>query len=344
MLTPDYQFYTSGVANRPDAIAACQTKTPWGTSVTWLKRSPFLENLCFQSLEDQTPVFVDSGAFHTATTGGTTNWDTVFSTYFHLSLNTPKPAYLTIVAPDVLGNQSESLTLLHRYRSELVHLHKSGVRILIPIQHGPRSIEAYLESAQLSPTQFGIALPSNRNAYPPANLENHLKEASITDLHLLGISAANQRFENLFGSAARAQIRTLSSDSNRIRTMVGPNTAITTLQHNDEIKRSMETELDHEAYHILHNLTHDQIHHLIHSFAPFVQPPADSQNITSEQLSDFIMVLDSFMPGSIENWMKDHLDSHAGIKSLIRQQAVRISLKKDTRSRQITPSSQIPLL
>ena len=344
MKLPTYCFYTSGIANAPDATAATHTHAPWGTSVTWFSRTPIIKQQCFQSLENQIPIFVDSGAFHTATTGGQTAWETVFSHYFDLALNTDSPDLLTIVAPDVLGDQAQSLTLLKQYHHHLLNLKSTGVRILIPIQYGTLSIHEYLQSAALSPHCFGIGLPSNRNAYPAQSIEHELANANIVDLHLLGISAANKRFENLFQSAARSGTKHISSDSNRIRTMVGTNTPITSLQHDPELEHSIKTELDHESYDLLHELCSSEIKNLLDTFSRYVKPPADYLHITEEQLANYICILDSLLPYSIENWMQCHLNTHNGLRSIIRQHAVQYSISADTKSREMKNSGQIALL
>lgn len=62
-------------------------------------------------------VFVDSGAFTAFRRNEPMNWNPVFWTYGVLIEGTDHPENLTIVAPDIIGNQDLSVALWEEHRA-----------------------------------------------------------------------------------------------------------------------------------------------------------------------------------------------------------------------------------
>ncbi|MFK4136470.1 hypothetical protein ACI2KR_29975 [Pseudomonas luteola] len=93
-------------------------------------------------------VFVDSGAFEARRKGIQLDWEVVFQAYEVILNMTDRPQGLSIVAPDVIGDQIETLHLWQRYSLRVQTWIDAGVRVIVPLQCGNLSAGDMLELAK----------------------------------------------------------------------------------------------------------------------------------------------------------------------------------------------------
>jgi len=198
-------------------------------------------HLCIPGGSD---VFVDSGAFRLANQESksgselTLNFDGVFNVYFDLAFKIPDTSRLTVCAPDILGNQSESISLQLHYQDKLKYLIGAGVKIMFPIQKGELDLEIIYN--QLCET-FGsemiiIGLPAATAAIPHDELVEFLVKTKPRAVHILG---ANKN-KKIVKRALYASPNTIfSCDANRTAAYVGQGCALTEL-HADLLEDSLD--------------------------------------------------------------------------------------------------------
>jgi len=129
-------------------------------------------------------VFVDSGAFTVRSQGGTMDWTKVFRLYEFLLDMTDQPNGLSIVAPDVVGDQVRTLALWEEHAGRVRAWIEAGARVIIPLQFGDLSAAELLVCAKriFGTDRFCVGIPSNLDALgleDCASLFHH-------DFHILG--------------------------------------------------------------------------------------------------------------------------------------------------------------
>ncbi|ASJ88618.1 hypothetical protein [Pseudomonas aeruginosa] len=161
-------------------------------------------------------VFVDSGAFTAFRRNEPMNWNPVFWTYGVLIEGTDHPENLTIVAPDIIGNQDLSVALWEEHRVLIRGWIESGARVVIPLQTGALTASALLEKAKdiLGTDRFCAGIPSNLAAMSAEEC------SAIThhDFHVLGRVALNDEVKaKLDGILARNPGALVTADANWLR-------------------------------------------------------------------------------------------------------------------------------
>lgn len=200
-------------------------------------------------IESGNPVMVDSGAFsevvftadgpHTVRAIDDREWRRRLGIYLELASSLGKKA--TVVAPDKVGNQAETLQRLAKFCSELAVIAETEATILLPLQIGRLSHRQFFEAAQAA---AGVALmpamPMRKAATSSEALLSFVAEAKPPHIHLLGVGISTRRAEKLVSAIQHFSPGTLiSMDSNRLRAVVGANRPLTRLE--SEL-RSAETE------------------------------------------------------------------------------------------------------
>ena len=178
-------------------------------------------------------VFVDSGAFSevTITDDGieVTNlisdaqWQQTMELYMRLANSLGSQVWL--VAPDMVGNQTETLIRLSRYRDYLLHCIELGARVLVPIQKGDMSQAEFAVKVdeKLGSDQWVPALPCKKAATSPEEVREFLMTRPFErHVHLLGLGIRNPKIrEYLAPFVDVSRSTTVSLDSCWIAANVG---------------------------------------------------------------------------------------------------------------------------
>jgi hypothetical protein len=166
-------------------------------------------------------VFVDSGAF-SETEGKVLDWGRIMDVYLTLALKLRDQ--LWIVAPDKVGDQSETLGRLHLHRDTLRELSRLGVKILVPIQKGDWSQAEFYDRVKgfLIGINWTPAMPCKRAATTPEEFQSFMAQrgAWVQHVHFLGLGNRNRNVEKYLDSL-KGGARTYSLDANWIRANVG---------------------------------------------------------------------------------------------------------------------------
>lgn len=99
-----------------------------------------------------------------------------------------------------------------------------GARVIVPIQRGALTAAAFDRACgeALGFTDYVRAIPGNKAAMPPAELERYLREARPAAVHVLGCGPRSPRFTALADVLRRlAPGAAISCDSNLIAAHVG---------------------------------------------------------------------------------------------------------------------------
>ena len=134
-------------------------------------------------------LLLDSGAFIYRDRPGQLDWRAVVATY--LRLGRGAGAKLTLILPDVVGDQAGSIALAAAYGPRLARLARMGHLTLVPMQRGamplPVYFRRYVQALGFDPA--GFAIPSNAAAMPVRELEAlQLISEAPRRVHFLGIS------------------------------------------------------------------------------------------------------------------------------------------------------------
>lgn len=175
--------FHSGMSSRSDLRAAVDEGVPVGVVATLLDVSKTILVLP-RHLNAGGTVFIDSGAFAAFQKGETVDWSKVFNTYECVINMTDSPAGLSIVAPDVIGDQQATLALWAKHANRVGEWIAAGARVIIPLQRGTLSAGELLEEAKhiFKTSRFCAGIPSNLEAMGAddcSTLYHH-------DFHVLG--------------------------------------------------------------------------------------------------------------------------------------------------------------
>ncbi|MBX8557002.1 hypothetical protein K5D56_25455 [Pseudomonas cichorii] len=129
-------------------------------------------------------VFIDSGAFAAFQKGEHVIWERVFQKYESVILMTAKPQGLSIVAPDVIGDQVETLKLWTEHAGRVRRWIGQGVRVIVPLQRGDLSAAEMLALAKqtFGTDRFCAGIPSNLEAMSAEDCSTLFH----SDFHILG--------------------------------------------------------------------------------------------------------------------------------------------------------------
>ncbi|SED35384.1 hypothetical protein SAMN05216178_6908 [Pseudomonas saponiphila] len=210
----DIAFH-SGMSAEQDLSAALTAGLPVGVVATRIPLGKRLFGLP-RALDQGCKVFVDSGAFTAFTKGDSVDWGRVFSVYEGLIDRTERPENLTIVAPDVIGNQEATLACWDRHKGVITAWIECGARVVLPLQCGELSAGELLNRgiAILGTNRFCAGIPSNlaaMSAEDCATLSHH-------DFHILGRVEINpQLAEKMHHLTSNNPTAHFSSDATWLR-------------------------------------------------------------------------------------------------------------------------------
>lgn len=155
--------FRSGMSAKSDLRAAMDAHVPIGIVAGLVNGIRLLISLP-QYMNHGGKVFVDSGAFRFFGTSEAPDWKAVFRDYETLLDMTDAPENLSIVAPDKVGDQAETLRLLAEHRERIRAWIDRGARVVVAIQLGAMAPKDMLEAikATLGTDQFVAGIPSNK--------------------------------------------------------------------------------------------------------------------------------------------------------------------------------------
>jgi hypothetical protein len=200
---PQALYFISGASALSDLRGLLRLSVPLGISIPELSEpalAVLLEHTCLPDLR----VFVDSGAFSEVDRTGRVvhpianeEWDRRVAVMLQIAI--AFGARATIVAPDCVGNQVETLRRLSRYAVSMRTARAADSRIVVPIQRGERSPASFAAAAAeaLGFDDFVAGIPGNKIAMPTAELEAYLRARRPRAVHLLGMGPRNARYQKL---------------------------------------------------------------------------------------------------------------------------------------------------
>jgi len=316
--------FASGIDKPQDAIGAIRANVPLGTTAQTLGKSSELRGIFGNALRSGNRIFIDSGAF-SATPSKPVNFNAVFDLYDDLAKSQSTPGHLTVVGPDILGDQQASADLVRLHAPRIERLLQQGVRVILPIQSGSQSMKDYLAATGFLGRPITVGIPANKFGYPRRQLRDHLQEAGVKDVHFLGMSTMNKDAQMMIDAARESGATNVTMDANRIRSHAGRN--IVTPDEEDSERFDVRTELAHESYMDVYDLSPEMKRKLVTDLGGGT-PQFD---ITNDQaLSDFIIGTENFFVGSVDSWMRDNMGLGQMENSELRSRNVARALASDT--------------
>lgn len=216
-LTWDLAFH-SGMSARSDLRAAVDEGVAVGVVATLLDVSKTILVLP-RHLDAGGAVFIDSGAFAAFQKGDVVDWVKVFRVYESVLNMTDRPAGLSIVAPDVIGDQTATLALWEAHAKRVRTWIDDGARVIVPLQRGELSAGLMLAHAKriFMTDRFCAGIPSNLEAMSAedcSTLHHH-------DFHVLGrVIMTVELAVKLRGLLANNPDATYTADANWMRSRI----------------------------------------------------------------------------------------------------------------------------
>ena len=183
------------------------------------------------------PVLIDSGAFGEVSfpKGVPTvvapitdeDWQNRLAKYLRLATALKENAM--VIVPDQVGNQTETLRRLARYRSQIAQIEATGAVMLLPLQVGKLShMEFYREAEKAAGIPLTPAMPMKKAATSPEHLTEFVQAVHPPHLHLLGIGAQNRRTPKIIRLIETYSPESkITLDSNRLRAKTGEGRPLT---------------------------------------------------------------------------------------------------------------------
>ncbi|WP_256587828.1 hypothetical protein [Pseudomonas sp. Irchel 3E13] len=210
--------YHSGMSASSDLRAAVDEGIPVGVVATLLDTLKLIR-VVPRHLDAGGAVFIDSGAFAAFQKGDVVNWSRVFSAYETVLGHTDRPDGLSIVAPDVIGDQTATLALWEVHAKRVGAWIADGARVIVPLQRGKLSAGTMLAHAKriFQTDRFCAGIPSNLEAMSAedcSTLHHH-------DFHVLGrVILTPELWDKLQALLANNQDATYTADANWLRSRI----------------------------------------------------------------------------------------------------------------------------
>jgi hypothetical protein len=175
---------------------------------------------------------VDSGAFRlfNARMRGKAceelNFDKILNVYEEI-INQACGGDITVVAPDIVGDQDASYLLLVKFQDKIRRLAKLDANVMVPLQRGALTINDYYEKVvNLLGKDFVWGIPFNAKALSETDILDFVSEFKPSSVHFLGCS------ENyiIHKAMAKSPNTRFSSDATRLRAQIGKNRLLTEMQ------------------------------------------------------------------------------------------------------------------
>lgn len=189
--------FHSGMSASSDLRAAVDVGVPIGVVAPLLSLSKIFLALP-RHLDSGGSVFMDSGAFAAFQKSEGVIWERVFTKYESVILMTTNPQGLSIVAPDVIGDQIATLKLWTEHANRVKRWIDQGVRVIVPLQRGNLCAAEMLELAKqtFGTDRFCAGIPSNLEAMSAEDCSTLFH----SDFHVLGRVILTEELERKLGA------------------------------------------------------------------------------------------------------------------------------------------------
>lgn len=207
--------YHSGMSSQADFQACIATNTPAGVVAGSCSTSMLFGSIP-RFIQNGGHLFVDSGAFTAFRRNEPMDWVKIMTKYRMIISSTDGSPRVSIVAPDVVGDQAATVELWKKYQREIREWIASGVRVIVPLQAGEMPAEDLLALAKelFATDKFCAGIPSNEAALSIDDCRG-LKH---NDFHILGrVVMSGDVQEKINALLANCQDARLTSDANWLR-------------------------------------------------------------------------------------------------------------------------------
>lgn len=207
--------FHSGMSSVSDLRGAIMAKVPVGVVATALTLTMVLRTIP-NYIREGGKVFVDSGAFNAFRLGLPVDWGKVVMTYDRLTDSDEDLSGLSIVCPDVIGDQDATVALWRAHAGDVERWVERGARVIVPLQVGTLSAGELLDEAKriFGTPRLCAGIPSNLEAMGPEDCATLRHD----DFHLLGrVVVTPELGEKLKAILANNPNATLTSDANWMR-------------------------------------------------------------------------------------------------------------------------------
>jgi hypothetical protein len=232
-----FTAYASGVNEAREIAGFALAGVPVGASSSNLREAAILA-----LLRSEGPVFLDSGAFSEVRFSPQTQrmeivnriapreWRRRLAIYLRLA--EVLGDRLSVVAPDCVGDQDETLKRLARYHHELQQLAQLGAQVLVPLQVGTRTHEEfYAEATAVAGVPLVPAFTMKKAATSEGDAARFLRRVQPARIHLLGMGRQNCRAPRMVAMIhGCSPLTEISMDSNRLRAVTGKKRTMTVLE------------------------------------------------------------------------------------------------------------------
>lgn len=212
--------FRSGMSSKSDLRGAIEAGVSVGVVALALTPHQTLLTLPNYLNRGVGKIFIDSGAFSTASVFGPSEWDRILRVYEGVADMTTRPERLHVVAPDRVGDQAATLALLHDYRDRIVALIGQGCKVIVPLQCGELPAAEMLArvATVLGSRRFVAGIPSNRAAMS-------IEECATLDhpaFHILGrVQVDEQQRQRIAALRTLNSEASISADANWLRSRLG---------------------------------------------------------------------------------------------------------------------------
>lgn len=225
-MLPDWTYYASG-SNLPGEVRGFDDiGHPFGFTIPDL--APGAVDAAIRA---RAPVFIDSGAF--GEKEFTDRGPVVVKPISHeewvsrlavMERVASARADVTVVAPDSIGDQDDTLRRLEKYRPHIKRIASAGVRVLVAIPRGRMSQSEFWRAA------LGVvgeayrpvpAFPMKKAATTPRDLARFAVEMRPDEVHLLGMGPKSRGWQGAIEALGFAGCRRVTCDSVLIMANVG---------------------------------------------------------------------------------------------------------------------------
>ena len=237
--------YSSGASSLSDFLGYAKSQKP--ICVCVIDTSSKVRTHIANYVSSGFPVLVDSGAFRifrknlASDIDDVLSFQTVFDYYQDIINQCKTTDTLSLVMPDVVGEQSASLDLLQKYKNIINQYHRLGCNLVVPLQKGERSLSQHYQQCidVLGFDTFTVGLPSNAKAVTQSEVIKFLVQAQPKSVHFLGMKETST-MHHAMGVCPNTDF---SSDATQLRKHIGNGKLLT------EMHRSLADEATHGLLH-----------------------------------------------------------------------------------------------
>jgi hypothetical protein len=243
--------YHSGMSAKSDLRAAVEEGVAVGVVATLLDASKTILVLP-RHLDAGGAVFIDSGAFAAFQKGEVVEWGKVFRAYESVLTMADNPTRLSIVAPDVIGNQAATLALWEVHAARVGTWIARGARVIVPLQRGELSAGTMLAHAKsiFQTDRFCAGIPSNLEAMSAedcSTLHHH-------DFHVLGrVILTSELTTKLSALLANNPSATYTADANWMRSRIRQISSAASLLRQSPSRNMMDSSRTRAVQAVLRN-------------------------------------------------------------------------------------------